>query len=83
MLYNVLYYTITYTCVCMYVKDKNSAPSAEAAFKAISTAFDTLNDLQKREIYDQVRVLLYVLRWCIYVYSMYQYVYLWYSVVCL
>lgn len=34
--------------------DKNSAPSAEAAFKAISTANDTLGDLQKREIYDQV-----------------------------
>ena len=33
--------------------DKNSAPSAEAAFKAISTAFDCLNDPAKRETYDQ------------------------------
>lgn len=37
-----------------YHPDKNSAPSAEAAFKAISTAFDTLSDKQKRNIYDQV-----------------------------
>ena len=34
--------------------DKNSAPSAEGAFKAISTAFDTLSDASKRELYDQV-----------------------------
>lgn len=34
--------------------DKNSAPSAEGAFKAISTAFDTLSDASKRETYDQV-----------------------------
>lgn len=33
--------------------DKNSAPTAEAAFKAISSAFDTLSDPQKKEIYDQ------------------------------
>ena len=33
--------------------DKNSAPSAEAAFKAISTAFDCLSDPTKRETYDQ------------------------------
>jgi DnaJ family protein B protein 12 len=33
--------------------DKNSAPNAEAAFKAISTAFDTLSDPQKRDLYDQ------------------------------
>ena len=33
--------------------DKNSAPSAEAAFKAISTAFDCLNDPATRETYDQ------------------------------
>ncbi len=37
-----------------YHPDKNSAPSAEGAFKAISTAFDTLSDKQKRSIYDQV-----------------------------
>jgi len=36
-----------------YHPDKNPAPSAEAAFKAISTAFDTLTDPQKRDIYDQ------------------------------
>ena len=36
-----------------YHPDKNSAPSAEAAFKAISTAFDTLSDPQKRDLYDQ------------------------------
>lgn len=36
-----------------YHPDKNSAPSAEAAFKAISTAFDTLSDASKRETYDQ------------------------------
>lgn len=34
--------------------DKNSAPSAEGAFKAISSAFDTLSDAQKREYYDQI-----------------------------
>jgi DnaJ-class molecular chaperone len=33
--------------------DKNSAPSAEAAFKAISAAFDCLSDQSKREMYDQ------------------------------
>ena len=32
--------------------DKNSSPSAEGAFKAISTAMDTLSDPQKREIFD-------------------------------
>mmetsp|Transcript_33836 Transcript_33836/g.49123 ORF Transcript_33836/g.49123 Transcript_33836/m.49123 type:complete len:339 (-) Transcript_33836:701-1717(-) len=36
-----------------YHPDKNSAPSAEAAFKAISTAFDCLSDPAKRETYDQ------------------------------
>lgn len=34
--------------------DKNSAPSAEGAFKAISTAFDTLSDPSKRDMYDQL-----------------------------
>ena len=34
--------------------DKNSAPSAEGAFKAVSAAFDCLSDKQKRNIYDQV-----------------------------
>lgn len=33
--------------------DKNSAPSAEGAFKAINQAFDTLSDPSKRDIYDQ------------------------------
>lgn len=33
--------------------DKNSAPSAEGAFKAISAAFDCLSDPKKREMYDQ------------------------------
>lgn len=33
--------------------DKNSAPSAEGAFKAISTAFDCLSDSSKRDLYDQ------------------------------
>ncbi len=37
-----------------YHPDKNTAPSAEAAFKAISTAFDTLSDSVKRETYDQL-----------------------------
>mmetsp|Transcript_13795 Transcript_13795/g.22974 ORF Transcript_13795/g.22974 Transcript_13795/m.22974 type:complete len:430 (-) Transcript_13795:366-1655(-) len=37
-----------------YHPDKNSAPSAEAAFKAVSTAFDVLSDPSKRELYDQV-----------------------------
>lgn len=32
--------------------DKNSAPSAEAAFKAISSAFDCLSDPKKKEMYD-------------------------------
>lgn len=32
--------------------DKNAAPSAEGAFKAISTAFDVLSDPVKREPYD-------------------------------
>lgn len=36
-----------------YHPDKNSAPSAEAAFKAVSTAFDCLSDPSKRETYDQ------------------------------
>ena len=35
-----------------YHPDKNSAPSAEAAFKAISGAMDILSDKQKRESYD-------------------------------
>ncbi len=34
--------------------DKNPAPSAEGAFKAISTAVQVLTDASKREIYDQV-----------------------------
>lgn len=33
--------------------DKNSAPSAEGAFKSINAAFDTLSDASKRDIYDQ------------------------------
>lgn len=33
--------------------DKNSAPSAEGAFKAISSSFDCLSDPQKREAYDE------------------------------
>ena len=33
--------------------DKNSAPSAEGAFKAISSAMDCLSDAAKREAYDQ------------------------------
>lgn len=36
-----------------YHPDKNSAPTAEAAFKAISAAEDCLSDPQKREAYDQ------------------------------
>eukprot|EP00602_Paraphysomonas_sp_CaronLab_P002577 CAMPEP_0185019056 /NCGR_PEP_ID=MMETSP1103-20130426/1670_1 /TAXON_ID=36769 /ORGANISM="Paraphysomonas bandaiensis, Strain Caron Lab Isolate" /LENGTH=407 /DNA_ID=CAMNT_0027549135 /DNA_START=108 /DNA_END=1328 /DNA_ORIENTATION=- len=32
--------------------DKNSAPSAEGAFKAISSAFDCLSDPRKKEQYD-------------------------------
>lgn len=36
-----------------YHPDKNSAPSAEGAFKAISGAFDCLSDPKKREMYDQ------------------------------
>lgn len=35
-----------------YHPDKNSAPSAEAAFKAISGAMDVLGDNAKREAYD-------------------------------
>lgn len=34
--------------------DKNSAPSAEAAFKAINTAMETLSDSNKRAVYDQM-----------------------------
>lgn len=34
--------------------DKNSAPSSEAAFKALSAAFDTLSDPTKRETYDHL-----------------------------
>ena len=33
--------------------DKNGAPSAEAAFKKISTAYQTLADSQQKHIYDQ------------------------------
>ena len=32
--------------------DKNSAPSAEGAFKAISAAVEVLSDAQKRAAYD-------------------------------
>lgn len=32
--------------------DKNAAPSAEGAFKALSAAYDTLSDSAKREAYD-------------------------------
>ena len=32
--------------------DKNSAPSAENAFKALNTAFECLSDPRKKEIYD-------------------------------
>lgn len=34
--------------------DKNSAPSAEAAFKTINAAMDTLSDPNKRQIYDEM-----------------------------
>jgi DnaJ-class molecular chaperone len=35
-----------------YHPDKNASPSAEGAFKAISSAFSTLSDASKREQYD-------------------------------
>eukprot|EP01035_Chromulina_nebulosa_P017578 gene17578-23146_t len=35
-----------------YHPDKNSAPSAEQAFKAVSSAFDVLSDPTKRQTYD-------------------------------
>jgi DnaJ family protein B protein 12 len=34
--------------------DKNAAPSAEAAFKAINAAVETLTDASKRRMYDQL-----------------------------
>jgi DnaJ-class molecular chaperone len=34
--------------------DKNAAPTAEEAFKAITNAHDVLSDKEKRRIYDQV-----------------------------
>ena len=37
-----------------YHPDKNSAPSAENAFKTINSAYDVLSDKEKRNIYDQV-----------------------------
>ncbi len=37
-----------------YHPDKNSAPSAENAFKAINAAYDVLSDKEKRNMYDQV-----------------------------
>jgi len=37
-----------------YHPDKNSAPSAENAFKAINSAYDVLSDKEKRNVYDQV-----------------------------
>ena len=33
--------------------DKNSAPSAENAFKSLNAAYDCLSDARKKEIYDQ------------------------------
>ncbi|EEC49932.1 predicted protein, partial [Phaeodactylum tricornutum CCAP 1055/1] len=33
--------------------DKNSAPHADEAFKAVGLAYATLSDSQKRHIYDQ------------------------------
>jgi curved DNA-binding protein CbpA len=37
-----------------YHPDKNSAPTAESAFKTINSAYDVLSDKEKRNIYDQV-----------------------------
>lgn len=37
-----------------YHPDKNSAPTAEAACKAINTAYDVLTDPEKKSVYDQV-----------------------------
>jgi len=37
-----------------YHPDKNSAPSAEAAFKALNAAMETLSDSNKRQVYDEM-----------------------------
>jgi len=33
--------------------DKNTSPSADEAFKKLSTAFENLNDKEKRDYYDR------------------------------
>ena len=53
-LHTAFYFLPPTTQALKFHPDKNSAPSAEGAFKAISTAFDTLSDASKRELYDQV-----------------------------
>ena len=71
-------YTYIYICICTNVSiytqwhpDKNKQdPNAEARFKTISEAYEILSDVDKRKIYDQVCMYMYMCMFiCMYMYK--------------